>query len=470
MTFKLRPYQQEAVEKGISFLNGSENGGAIIVAPTGSGKSLIIASITNAIGGKTLVLQPSKEILESNLEKAHALGIDDIGVYSASAGRKDMGNLVFATIGSITNKKELFDDFQHLIIDECHAVNSKGGMYQDLIDYMGGKVLGLTATPYRLHAYTDFKTGRLSVVAKFLHRTRPRLFNKIIHITQIQELYNQKYLCPVEYDLNPNYNHSEIKLNSTGMAFDDDSLFAYNQQHSVIEIASKIVCNDKSSHILVFMSSVEEATLLSENLMRSNVSTAIISAKTPKKEREDILKRFKTGEIRVVTNFGTLTTGYDFPELDCVILGRPTQSVALYYQMVGRGIRISSGKEKVRIIDICGNVKRFGKIESFEIVEQRPEMHRLKSDTSYLTGYDFYHNEDLEAKGYKGMKETAFAKSDEMIRFGKYKGVHVSKVPNSYLDWCIENMTGKWQENFKKERDRRIESARKKNAELLTPF
>lgn len=468
--FKLRPYQQEAVEKGIAFLSGSEKGGAIIVAPTGSGKSLIIASIAHRLSGKTLVLQPSKEILESNLEKAHAIGIDDIGVYSASAGRKELGNLVFATIGSITNKKELFDDFQHLIIDECHAVNAKGGMYQDLIDYMGGKVLGLTATPYRLHAYSDMRTGKLSVVAKFLHRTRPRLFNKIIHITQIQDLYAQKYLCPVDYVTDPGYNHGEIRLNSTGMDFDENSLFAYNLAHSVVEKTSKIIHEEKSKHLLVFMSSVEEATQLSDYVMRGGVSSAIISAKTPKKEREDILRRFKSGEIRVVCNFGTLTTGYDFPELDCVILGRPTQSVALYYQMVGRGIRIAPGKEKVRIIDICGNVKRFGKIENFEITEEKPEMHRLKSETSYLTGFCFYHNEDLEAKNYSGMSETAFAKSGEILQFGKHKGMHITKIPNEYLWWCVDNMSGQWKKNFQKEKDRRDESTRKKNAALLTPF
>lgn len=468
--FKLRPYQQEAVEKGIAFLSGSEKGGAIIVAPTGSGKSLIIASIAHRLSGKTLVLQPSKEILESNLEKAHAIGIDDIGVYSASAGRKDLGNLVFATIGSITNKKELFDDFQHLIIDECHAVNAKGGMYQDLIDYMGGKVLGLTATPYRLHAYSDMRTGKLSVVAKFLHRTRPRLFNKIIHITQIQDLYAQKYLCPVDYVTDPGYNHGEIRLNSTGMDFDENSLFAYNLAHSVVEKTSKIIQEEKSKHLLVFMSSVEEATQLSDYVMRGGVSSAIISAKTPKKEREDILRRFKSGEIRVVCNFGTLTTGYDFPELDCVILGRPTQSVALYYQMVGRGIRIAPGKEKVRIIDICGNVKRFGKIENFEITEEKPELHRLKSDVSYLSGYDFYSNIDLESNDYRGVTETEFKRSDEIIRFGVHKGKHVATIPNGYLVWAKENMKGSWQKMFQKEFERREKSRKEKLASEISPF
>ena len=468
--FKLRPYQEEAVKKGIEFMTSSEKGGAIIVAPTAAGKSLYIASIANALTGNTLVLQPSLEILQSNLEKAEVLGIEDIGVYSASADRKDIGKLTFATIGSIKNKKELFDDFEHLIIDECHAVNAKGGMYDDLINYMGGKVLGLTATPYRLHAYADFKTGALSVVAKFLHRTRPRLFNKIIHITQIGDLYRQGFLCPIVYLGTNDYHHDEIKLNSTGMDFDEIDLAAYNQAHSIIEVTSKIVQDEKSRHILVFMSSVQEATRLAQNLALRSVTAEIISAKTPKKERAYILEQFRAGKIRVVCNFGTLTTGYDFPELDCVILGRPTQSVALYYQMIGRGIRIAPKKTQVRIIDICGNVKRFGKIENFEIVENSPGMHRLKSNTSFLTGYDFYHNEDIEAKNYAGLKEEEFKRNDDIVRFGKWKGTHVAKIPNDYLEWACQNISGNWKKIFKKEKDRRDASRLQRRLELEVPF
>jgi len=427
-----------------------------------SGKSIIISSIAHALKGKTLVLQPSLEILQSNLEKAEILGIKDIGVYSASADRKDIGKLTFATIKSIINKKELFSEFDHLIIDENHAVNAKGGMYEELINYMGGKVLGLTATPYRLYAYRDFKTGELSVVAKFLHRTRPRMFAKIIHITQVADLYKQGFLCQIDYLSNKDYNHSEIKLNSTGMDFDEKSLFAYNQAHSVISITSNIILSEKSKHILVFMSSVGEATELSDNLKSKGLTSEVVSAKTPKKDRAEILRKFKTGEIRVVCNFGTLTTGYDFPALDCVILGRPTQSVALYYQMMGRGIRIAPGKEKVRIIDICGNIERFGKIEEFEIVEEKKNMHRLKSNASFLTGYDFYHNRDIESTGYAGLCETEFKRSEEIVRFGKFKGQHISKISNSYLEWGKENLGGSYKEMFQKEYKRRQDSIAKK--------
>ena len=343
-------------------------------------------------------------------------------------------------------------------------------MLEELINYMGGKCLGLTATPYRLYAYSDFKTGQLSVVAKFLHRTRPRLFSKIIHITQIQELYKQGYLCPIQYEINPEYHHSELKLNSTGMNFDEDSVLEYNSSHQIVSKVSGLISNEDSRHILVFMSSVEEATRISEYLTLINITSAVVSAKTPKKERAEILEKFKSGEIRVVSNFGTLTVGYDFPELDCVILGRPTQSVALFYQMMGRGIRTAPGKQKVKVIDICGNVNRFGKIEEFEITEDKPNMHRLKSDTSYLTGYCFYSNQDLEAQNYAGKKETEWKRCDDIIHFGKHKGLHVAKVPQDYLVWCIGTFTGKWKEMFEKEFKRREDSRQEVLEKEKAPF
>jgi len=470
MKYQLRPYQQEAVTKGVEFLTSNEQGGAIIVVPTAGGKALIIASIAKALSGNTLVLQPSLEILLQNVEKAQAFGIDDIQIYSASANQKTIGKLTFATIGSIINKKELFDNFQHLIIDEVASVNAKGGMYEELINHMGGVVLGLTATPYRLHAYTDFRTGKLSVVAKFLHRTRPRLFSKIIHITQVQELYKMGYLCPIIYSQKEDYDHSQLKLNSTGMNFDEKSVEIYNKAHNIINIASEIVSKEDSKHILVFTQSVAESEALVANLLHRGITASVVTAKTPKKDRAQILADFKNGKIRVVCNCQTMTTGYDFPALDCVILARPTQSVALYGQMVGRGIRIFPGKETVKLIDLAGNVKRFGRIETFEIVEEKPNMHRLKSDTSFLTGYCFYHNEDLEAKGYAGLKETVFAKRDEIIQFGLHKGKHISKTPQGYLEWGAKSLKGSWQKMFQKEIERRLNSRTEKVNDNISPF
>lgn len=435
---ELRSYQHAAVKAGLNILQGrSKINKGVLVLPSGSGKSVVIASIAKELHGNTIVFQPSKEILEQNLLKMQSFGYEP-SVFSASVGRKEIGKITLATIGSIHKKKEYWNHFQNIIQDECHFSNAKGGMYEEFINHNGGRVLGLTATPYRLYSYNDMKTGQLSVVNKFLHRTRPRIFEGVEHVTQISDLYEGGFLCPLEYLENKTYDTSQLQLNSTGRDYTEDSLKSYHKKLNLLEMIVREIQLGESKHILVFTILVQEAEDLGEQLRGIGITAATISAKTEKKERERILSEFKSGKIKVVTNVGTLTTGYDFPELDCVILGRPTQSVALYYQMVGRAMRNSPGKLKSRIIDMCGNVKKFGRVETFKISGNGSSM-RLHSESSALTGFDFYSRKDLEKTDYKNMQETEFSKPvSENILFGKFKGVHVSKVPKEYLEWCVK--------------------------------
>jgi DNA repair protein RadD len=215
--FTLRDYQIEAVEAGRQCLTTGRNG--IIVVPTGGGKSLIIAALLSDLPGKSLVLQPSKEILEQNKAKTEAFGFRDIGVWSASCGRKDMGKITFATIGSI-KRKEQFADFSRIVVDECHGVNSRGGQYEQLITELGLPTIGLTATPYRLRAYRDsYGTGKDVAESRIITRTRPRIFDRIAHVTQVSDLFRLGFLCPLRYATSEDYNAAEIQPN-TGGGFD----------------------------------------------------------------------------------------------------------------------------------------------------------------------------------------------------------------------------------------------------------
>jgi len=176
-----------------------------------------------------------------------------------------------------------------------------------------------------------------------------------------------------------------------------------------------------------------------------------VSADTPAKERAEIIKKFKSGDIRVVTNVGVLGVGFDFPELDCVIMGRPTQSILVYYQCLGRAVRPHPNKKSALIVDVCGNVKRFGRIESFEIVPNKDNgLPRLRSETGYLTGVDYLSGRDLETTNY----EPVEMKSSYMP-FGKFKGVELPKIPTWYIKWGAENLKGSLQEKFLSEIDRR---------------
>ena len=118
--------------------------------------------------------------------------------------------------------------------------------------------------------------------------------------------------------------------------------------------------------ILVFTKFVEE----SEALCRAIPSCAYLTGETSKKDRERIINDFKRGKIKVLANVGILTTGFDYPALDTIVLARPTMSLALYYQMIGRIIRPYESKQGW-VVDLCGNVERFGEVENFHLVENK---------------------------------------------------------------------------------------------------
>ena len=152
MKFQLRDYQQKASNAAISHYKLKNGRNYLMVLPTGAGKSLIIADIAARLNEPLLVFQPNKEILEQNFAKLQTYGIFDAGCYSASVKRKDINRITFATIGSVYNHMEDFKHFRYILIDECHLVNPKEGMYADFFAAAERRIIGLTATPYRFDA------------------------------------------------------------------------------------------------------------------------------------------------------------------------------------------------------------------------------------------------------------------------------------------------------------------------------
>ena len=459
--FNLRPYQSEAVSAGLEIISFKKPG--LIVLPTGTGKSLVIADIVRQSGLKTIVLQPTKEILEQNLSKIKASGLTDIGIFSASMNQKKIGKITIATIGTIINRVELFSEFELIICDEAHLINSKGGQYEEFISSLNLPVIGLTATPFRMKYYQDsFKTGEFVTESRFLTRTRPRIFNKINYIAQIPDMFEQGFLCPVLYECDNLYDSSKIRSNSTGQGYDETSLLSYNKSENVIdEIISK-VSSINSKHILIFTHFTEESKSVIYGLFLNGISCAEVSGKTPKKEREIILSKFKSGEIRCVVNVGVLTVGFDFPELDCIVIGRPIKSLALFYQICGRGLRPFLGKAHCKIIDICDNVKRFGEINTFEFLDYSGTgLWRLKSNSGYLTGVNLNTGEDLEKKQMEEVKDKKEAETGELVlSFGKHKGKKISELDSGYLEWAVKTFdAGKWKTIFKNEIKSRSTSA-----------
>jgi len=431
-----------------------------LVLPTASGKSLIIAEIVKKSKKKTIILQPTKEILEQNLEKLKAFGMVDVGVFSASMGKKTVGKITVATIGSIIKHKEKFAEFELIVIDECDLVNSKGGQYENFINSLGVPVIGMTATPYRMRYYKNsFGNNEPVVESRFLTRTRPRIFSTISHITQIPDMFKEGYLCPIKYEAENTYDSTKIKSNSTGQGYVDSALLKYNTDQDIISKAVKAVRESNAKHKLIFMNFREESERVIEQLAQLNIRCEEISGITKKHDRERILRDFKAGETNVV-NVGVLVAGYDFPELDHIIFARPTKSLRLYSQICGRGLRIAPDKKYCIITDLCDNVNRFGEINSFYIedISDGKELWRLRSNKGYLTGVNLITGKDLEDRQMTTQKDKKQAASgDLLLPFGKYNGTKISDLDKSYMEWCIENFDkkNKWRRFFKAEIKRR---------------
>lgn len=383
MTYVLRDYQREASDTAERFFKCGGNRNGILVLPTGAGKSLVVSEIASRMDGYVLVLQPSKEILEQNYAKLQSYGIMDCGIYSASVRRKQIERITFATIGSIMAHMEDFDKFRAIIVDECHLVNAAGGMYKSFFDRCKRKILGLTATPYRLEAacVSVDKNGRWKedeepenkCILKFITRTRPRVFHDVLYQVSINTLLERGYLARLRYFDMTVIKQGRLKRNTTGMDFDDDSLIKsfehndfYNELVNIVIRLMNPKSGKKRNGILVFTKFLTESEYLASKIE----GCAIVSGTTPKKERERILSDFKKGIIKVVTNVGVLTTGFDYPELDTIVMARPTMSLALWYQIVGRAIRPYEGKEGW-VVDLCGNIQRFGKVDDLYLTEEK---------------------------------------------------------------------------------------------------
>lgn len=391
MKFTLRDYQQGASDASIRFFRSSNERNGILVLPTGAGKSLVIADIAHRLDDNVLVFQPSKEILAQNFAKLQSYGETDCSIYSASFNSKEIKRITFATIGSVKSHMEDFNHFKYIIVDECHTVNAQGGMYKDFFDCAKRKILGLTATPYRLNSaqiclndegrYDPEAEPQNMCILKFITRTRPRIFHDVIFQVDIQTLLHRGFLSRLNYYDVTIVPQEGLKRNTTGMDFDEASLFDEFQrtglQQHLVDIVKRLQ-NPKSGiprkGILVFTKFLEESMKLCEDIE----GCQMISGETPAKERNRIIEDFKSGKIKVLTNVGVLTTGFDYPELDTVVMARPTMSLAMWYQIVGRAIRPHPEKESGWIVDLCGNIKRFGRVEDLHLTEYKPGQYAIQ--------------------------------------------------------------------------------------------
>lgn len=435
----LRENQAEPIEKAIRFFQEAKPKPSLIVLPTAWGKSILTAYVAKNSNDKLIVLQPSKELLEQNYLKYCTLCGDfgsNAGIYSASFGRKEIAQITYVTIGSIKNLGAEFKryGFTKMLIDEAH-------LYPREADSMLGRflkdsgithVLGITATPVKLQTNRDREGSTFSKLVMLTSRSKKgNFFKEIIHVGQVSEMVKLGYWSKLLYEAS-DFDDSLLVFNTSKSEYTEESVQqAYEANGGTQAIIDALDRHPERKHILAFAPSVQDAIDLSERYENS----AVIYGDMDKRERADVIDRFRAGQIRVIFNVRVLSTGFDYTGIDCIVLGISTASIALYYQIIGRATRIDKSKEDALIIDLGGNVSRFGRVEDIRF-EQGKMWRMFGTGGRLLSGIPIHDIGKYTREDTQAIDARADAPI-EIMPFGKYKGNRIADIPLQYRQWMI---------------------------------
>ena len=360
----LRPYQQEAVRRVIEHFRGSDDPAAVVL-PTGSGKSLVIAELARLARGRVLVLAHVRELVEQNHAKYLAYGLA-ADIFSAGLKRKESARqVVFGSVQSVVRSLESFAAPDHprgpftlLVIDECHRVSpAEDASYRRVIEALRAanprlKVLGLTATPYRLGQGFIYHRHHHGMV----RGDDDCFFRDCVFEQPLRLMVKQGYLAePRRIDAAvERYDFSVLSPSASGLFREEELSRVVAGHRATPGIIAEVIerARDRQG-VMLFAASVAHAEEILGYLPAAEA--ALVTGETPLAERERLIAAFKARELKYLVNVAVLTTGFDAPHVDLIAILRPTESVSLYQQIVGRGLRLSPGKRDCLILDYAGN-------------------------------------------------------------------------------------------------------------------
>jgi len=351
----LHPHQTEMVSAVDEALAKPDINSCILQSPTGSGKTVMAMKILKTVkgsNGSAVFIASRRELIHQPVEKLETMAGMDYGIDFAiiMAGEKPWPAPI-----QIISKDTLFSilkrnpDFKLpkvdvVIVDEAHLSLSPTWM-RILNEYkeQGAKIIGLTATPAR-------GDGRGLI----------ELYDEIVIGPSIQWLIDNNYLVPGVF-----YGPSEPDLEGITTRLGD-----YAPGELSLRLNNKVIIGDIVTHwikfaakrkrTLVFCAGIKHAAHVRDVFVDYGFKAATISGNTPVAERDELMNKYRSGEISIMCNCDVLTYGIDVPEIDCLILARPTKSIVLHFQMLGRAMRTSEGKDNYLVLDHAGNISRNG--------------------------------------------------------------------------------------------------------------
>lgn len=353
-----------------------------------SGKSHIIADVASKSDRPVLVLQPSKEILEQNVEKLLNTGFSKqkVSVCSASAGSWMINRYVtFATIGTIAKHVDKCQHVGTVLIDEvdCVPTDRADSQYMKFLNGLpkGTRIVGISATPWRNVVFSQrFQDPK--VFCRPMTRIHCQggkgtnlgewVWNKVIYRCGIKDLQTRGFLSPTKYYV-AETDWSFVRDVPGRVDYDTGQMMKWIDIEANTSRFTQAVkwCMDNHLKTIVFTPNIDMNFRL-QNVITSLGGTAetMDSDHDDKRTREAKMQAFRDGKFQFLVNVGMVGRGVDVPSVDCVVLARPTKSLGLYLQMIGRCLRIDpNNPTKIAyVIDLAGNVKRFGEVENVELV------------------------------------------------------------------------------------------------------
>lgn len=344
-----RNYQTAAVEQIRDKLRTGKRR-PLLVCPTGSGKTHILADIVAKCienGNSVLCLMHRRQLVTQMVDRFNELGIDS-GIIMAGYESNLSSKCQIATCQTYSRRLQLaekdinkfFIDASVILIDEAHHAVST--TYQKIFSHYKEKiVIGVTATPY-------IGSGGLGT-----------FFDSLVCPVSVKSLIDDGYLVPGIY-----YGPSKPDLARVKTVMGDWENKGLNEVMNQPKIIGNVVDNWMAiaggKKTMVFAVRVSHSKALRDEFLKRGVSAEHLDAHSDDEARDATLSRFRSGETQVLTNVALYTEGTDIPELECIVVARPTKSIGLHLQILGRGARPYPGKENFTVIDHGGNVERLG--------------------------------------------------------------------------------------------------------------
>ncbi len=361
----LYPHQEKAVNAVFDYFQDNAEGMPLIVAPVGSGKSLLIAEFIRRAASlypttNFLVLTHVTELLTQDADHLRIQWPGaNISFYAAKLGKKSFaGQTIFASINSIYKKAyKIPRQIDIVIIDEAHLISPNSQtMYQTFIKDLKTinkdvRIIGYTGTNFRA------TEGRLT-------EGEGRLFTDVAYQIPMLYLIEKGFLCPL---ITPSI---KTKLSTVGVGSRNGDYIESQLQAAVDKDIITKACVDEiilhgenRQKWLVFAAGIEHCQHIRDEIRSRGISCEMVLGETSIVERNKIVNEHKNGELRCLVNVGCFTTGYNCPSVDLMAFMRPTRSPVLYVQMGGRGMRTSAGKTDCCLLDFGGVINELGPID-----------------------------------------------------------------------------------------------------------